>query len=258
MGAVALHHEINGALGTPPVLLLNSLGATLRMWDPQVPSLAERCFVVTCDTRGHGESPVPPGPYEIDDLVDDAIALLDNLDIRRSHIAGLSLGGMVAMRLAARNPERVERLALLCTSAQLGPPQTWAERAATVRAEGTAAVADGVVARWLTDRRRSADPQTTAQIRDMIAATPADGYASCCDAIREMDLHADLAAIGAPTLVIAGADDPSAPLAHLQTIADGIANARLIEIADCAHLATIDQPEQVTAALLEHLSTQPG
>jgi len=191
----------------------------------------------------HGESPVLPGPYEIDDLVDDAIALLDNLDIGRSHIAGLSLGGMVAMRLAARNPERVERLALLCTSAQLGPPQTWAERAATVRAEGTAAVADSVVARWLTDRRRSADPQVTAEIRDMIAATPADGYASCCDAIREMDLRPNLAAISAPTLVIAGADDPSTTLAHLQAIADGIANARLIEIPDCAHLATIDQPE---------------
>lgn len=263
MGAIALHHQISGGEiagrgEAPPVLLLNSLGSTLAMWDPQLPALNERFLVVRCDTRGHGESPVPPGPYVIDDLVDDAVALLDNLGVERANVAGLSLGGMVAMRLAARHPERVERLALICTSAQLGPPETWAERAATVRASGTGAVADTVVSRWLTEARRAAEPQTTDYLRDMIAATPADGYAACCDAIRDADLREDLATITAPTLAISGTDDPSTPPVHLQTIAAGIPGARLIELSDCAHMATLDQPEAVTTALVEHFSAAAG
>lgn len=254
MGAIALHHELTGPHGGAVVLLLNSLGSTTAMWDPQVPALAECFQVVRCDTRGHGESPVPPGPYVIEDLVDDAVALLDNLGIERAHVAGLSLGGMVAMRLAARNPERIDRLVLLCTSAQVGPPENWIERAATVRANGTGAVADLVVSRWLTDARRSADPETTSYLRDMIAATPSDGYAACCDAIRDMDLRGDLAAITAPTLVISGADDPSIPPVHQQAIAAGISGSTLLELPACAHLATIDQPEAVTTALVDHFS----
>lgn len=257
MGAIALHHEITGKPDAPPVLLLNSLGSTLAMWERQVPALSERFLVVRCDTRGHGESPVPPGTYVIDDMVDDAVALLDNLGIQRAHVAGLSLGGMIAMRLAARDADRVDRLALLCTSAQLGPPETWAERAAAVRANGTAAVADAVVGRWLTESRRNAEPETTEYLREMVASTPSDGYAACCDAIREMDLRDDLAGVAAPTLVVAGADDPSTPPVHLQTIAAAISGARLIELADCAHLATIDQPEAVTEALVEHFSGAP-
>lgn len=254
MGAIALHHELSGEREAPPVLLLNSLGSTLAMWERQVPALAESFLVIRCDTRGHGESPVPPGPYVIDDLVDDAVALLDNLEIERTHIAGVSLGGMVAMRLAARDCDRVDRLALISTSAQLGPPETWIERAATVRADGTAAVADTVVSRWLTQTRRSSDPQTTQYLRDMIAETPADGYASCCDAIHDVDLRADLASITAPTLVVCGLDDPSTPPVHLHTIVAGIPDARLVELADCAHMSPIDQPEAVTSALVGHFS----
>ncbi len=254
MGAVALHHQITGEAGAPAVLLMNTLGGTLEMWERQLPPLAERFFVIRCDNRGHGESPVPPGPYEIDDLVDDTVALLDKLDIERAHVGGVSLGGMVAMRLAARNPERVDRLALICTSAYMGPPESWAERAATVRAEGTAAIADMVVSRWLTDTHKAADPQTVAYLREMIASTPADGYAACCDAIRVMDLREGLAAIVASTLVVPGAEDPSTPLVHQQTIADGIGGSRLLEIPECAHLAPIDAPEAVADALVEHFS----
>jgi len=252
MGAIALHHEISGSPDTPAVVLLTSLGSTLAMWERQVPELAEHFLVVRCDTRGHGESPVPPGPYVIDDLVDDVVALLDNLGIQRAHVAGLSLGGMVALRLAAREAQRVSRLAVLCSSAHATPSEAWAERAATVRAKGTDAIVDMVVARWLTESRRAADPQTTDYLRKMVAQTPADGYAACCDAIRDMDLRDDLAGIGAPTLVIAAADDPSLPPAHQQVIADGIPGSQLIEIANCAHLAAVDQPEAVTEALLAH------
>jgi len=254
MGAIALHHEITGLPGAQAVLLLNSLGSTLAMWERQVPALADRFLVIRCDTRGHGESPVPPGPYVIDDLVDDAVALLDNIGIQRAHVAGLSLGGMVALRLAARNADRVDRLALLCSSAHAGPPETWTERAATVRSKGTGAIADMVVSRWLTEAHRASDPQTTEYLREMIAETPADGYAACCDAIAAMDLRDDLAAVTAPTLVVSAADDPSIPPVHQQAIASGISGSRLIELADCAHLATIGQPEAVTDALVEHFS----
>jgi len=269
MGAIALHHEITGreiagmdSTGVegsadtqrPAILLLNALGATLSIWERQVPALAEHFVVVRCDMRGHGESPVPPGPYVLDDLVDDCIALLDNLGIQRVHLAGLSLGGMTAMRMAARNPERVDRLAVLSSSAQLGSAQTWTERAATVRTSGTEAVADTVVSRWLTEQRRLADPQTTAALREMVASTAPDGYANCCEAIRDTDLRADLALITAPTLVISGTDDQSTPPEHLQAVAAGIQGARLLEIPDCAHICTIDQPDVVTDALVEHFS----
>ena len=254
MGAVALHQQITGETGAPAVLLLNTLGGTLEMWERQLPVLADQFMVIRCDTRGHGESPVPPGPYVLDDLVDDTVALLDNLGIQRAHVAGVSLGGMVAMRLAARNPERVDRVALLCTSAHMPPPEAWAERAATVRAKGTAAIADMIASRWLTDAHQAADPQLARYLRDMLASTPADGYAACCDAIRVMDLRDDLAAITAPTVVVSGADDPSTPLEHQETIAAGIAGSRLVVIPDCAHLSPVDQPEAVNAVLQDHFS----
>ena len=140
MSAVRLHAVVEGPANAPVVLLAGSLGSSLQMWEPQVPALAGRFRVVRYDTRGHGLSPVPAGPYALDDLVDDVVALLDRLGVERAHVVGLSLGGMTAMRLAAREPHRVDRLALLCTSASLGPASAWAERAAAVRAGGTAAV----------------------------------------------------------------------------------------------------------------------
>ncbi len=141
MSAVDVHAVVTGRADGPVVVLSNSLGSTHRMWDAQLAALEERFRVVRYDTRGHGDSPVPGGPYSIDDLADDVVALLDRLGIARAHVVGLSLGGMTAMRLAARNPERIDRVVLLCTGAQLSPAAAWLERAATVRANGSAAVA---------------------------------------------------------------------------------------------------------------------
>lgn len=166
MTAVGVHAVVSGA--GPVVVLSNSLGSTHRMWDAQVADLEQRFTVVRYDTRGHGASPVPDGPYTIDDLADDLIALLDRLDLERAHLVGLSLGGMTAMRVAARNPERVDRMALLCTGAQLPPATAWVERAATVRAQGTAAVAAAVVDRWFTDGYDG----DRGSWQQMVAATP--------------------------------------------------------------------------------------
>jgi 3-oxoadipate enol-lactonase len=250
--AVVVHYREDGTAGGPPLLLINSLGADLRMWEPQIPALSGR-RIVRYDARGHGLSPVPDGRYALADLGRDALALLDRLGIARADICGLSLGGMTAMWLAANAPERVDRLVLCCTSALLGPPQMWADRAATVRARGTGAIADAAVARWVTESFRSAQPAATKLLRDMIAATPAIGYAGACAAVEDMDLRADLARIGAPTLVVAGADDPATPPEHGAAIADGIAGARFEVLDDAAHLATYQQADEANRLIVEAL-----
>jgi 3-oxoadipate enol-lactonase/4-carboxymuconolactone decarboxylase len=258
MTAVALHAVVDGPADAPAVLLLGSLGSTVQMWEPQVAALAERFRVVRCDLRGHGRSPVPPGPYSLDDLADDAVALLDRLDIATASVVGLSLGGMTALRLAAREPERVDRLAVLCSSALLGPPSGWTERAALVRAEGTAAVAPAVVARWFTDELRNRDPELVSRMQQMIGSTPAEGYAGCCEAIAAMDLRADLPRITAPTLTIAGAEDPATPPDHLAVVAAGVTDGRSLVLPRAAHLASWEQAVAVNAALLTHLSAGRG
>lgn len=256
MSPVDVHQAATGPEDAPVVLLSNSLGSTYEMWDPQVDALSERFRVVRYDTRGHGRSPVPPGPYTIDDLVDDVVALLDRLEVPRAHVVGLSLGGMTGMRLAAREPDRLDRLVVLCTGAMLGPATGWTERAATVRAHGTAAVAEAVVQRWFTADHRAAHPEMRSRYEGMVAATPAEGYAGCCEVIAAMDLRPDLPSISAPTLAIAGADDPATPPVHLEEIATSVQHGRLLVVPDAAHLANVQQPGTVTPAILEHLTQE--
>ena len=253
MSPVTVYHVEDGPPGAPPLVLMNSLGSDLRMWDPQVAALRSAYRVIRFDTRGHGRSPVPPGPYQLSDLGGDALALLDKLDLARASLCGLSLGGMVGMWLAAHAPERVDRLVLCCTSARLGPAQAWAERAALVRAEGTAAVAAAVVGRWFTPSFAARHRDVVAAMREMVAATPAEGYAGCCAAIERMDLVPDLPKITAPTLVLAGADDPATPAPHASLIAAEIPGARLALIRSAAHLASYEQPDVVTALIRNFL-----
>jgi 3-oxoadipate enol-lactonase len=251
--AVTVHVRVDGPDDAPPLLMINSMGADLAMWEPQLPALSAHHRVIRYDPRGHGRSPVPDGPYALADLGRDALALLDRLGIASADVCGLSLGGMTGMWLAAHAPERVDRLVLWCTSALLGPPSQWADRAAVVRERGTAAVAEAVVSRWVTPGFAAAHPATTAHLVEMVAATPAAGYAASCAAVEHMDLRADLARIGAPTLVVAGADDPATPPPHGQAIAAGITGARFEILADAAHLATYEQPDAANRLILEAL-----
>ncbi|KUI31124.1 3-oxoadipate enol-lactonase [Mycobacterium sp. IS-1496] len=253
MTSVDVHALVSGRDDGPAVVLVNSLGSTHRMWDPQLAELEARFRVVRYDTRGHGASPTPAGPYRIDDLADDLVALLDRLGIEHAHLVGLSLGGMTAMRVAARNPERVDRLAVLCTGTALSPASTWLERAEVVRTRGSGAVAGAVVERWFTPAYRAAHPAVRAGCEAMVAATPAEGYAGCCEAIAALDLRDDLASIVAPTLAVAGSRDPATPVAKLREIADGVKDGRLLVVPDAAHLANAQQPGVVTPALIEHL-----
>jgi 3-oxoadipate enol-lactonase len=240
-----------GPAGAPVVVLSNSLGATRAMWDPQAAALAERFRVVGYDTRGHGQSPAPAGPYSIDDLVDDVLALLDRLGVARASFAGLSLGGMTGMRLAAREPERVDRLALLCTSAKTDP-QPFLDRAAAVRAGGTAPLAPTIAGRWLTPAYAAEHPDLVARLEAMIAGCDDEGYAACAEVVARIDLRDDLARISAPTLVISGAEDQALPPKHQQAIADGIPGAELLTVSPGAHLANLERTPEVTGALLGH------
>lgn len=254
MTSIPVHHVVTGPPDAPVVVLSNSLGSTHTMWDAQADALAGHFRVVRYDTRGHGESPVPTGPYDIDDLADDVVTLLDTLGVEKAHFVGLSLGGMTGMRLAARNPERVDRLVVLCTGAKLDPSSAWLDRASTVRDQGSPAVAEAVVARWFTAAYLAANPDIKASCEATVAGTPAEGYASCCEVIAAMDLRPDLPLISASTLAIAGTDDPATPPRFLQEIADGVQDGRLLVVPQSAHLANAERPEIITPAIVAHLT----
>ena len=243
MTPVELHYEIDG--DGPPLLLGGSLGTNLGMWEPQLP-LGRSRRLIRFDHRGHGHSPVARGPYSIDDLGGDVVALMDRLELERASYCGLSIGGMVGQWLAINAPERLDRLILICTAAFLAPADPWLERAATVRSAGTPEViADAVVGRWFTAPFADTHPDTVAPHRAMIAATDPDGYAACCEAIAAMDLRAGLPSVRAPALVLSGAQDPSIPPSHSRIIADAIPGSRYELLDPAAHLATVERADAV-------------
>jgi 3-oxoadipate enol-lactonase len=250
---VTLHYRLEGPNEALPLMLCNSLGTTLEMWDPQVAPLTPQFQLIRYDQRGHGRSPVPPGPYSIEDLGQDALGLLDDLGIERTSFCGLSIGGMVGMWLASEAPERIDRLVLCSTAPALPPREQWLERAATVRANGVAAIADAALDRWFTplapDRLREV-------FRTMLVETPAEGYAGCCEVLADLDLRDRLAAIEAPTLVVTGAGDPVAPPETGEQLAASISGARHVSVAGARHIANAEQPETFTQHVLDHLTEE--
>lgn len=252
---VAVHYLDEGPSHAPVVVLSGSIGSNLHMWEPQLEPLRSAGFrVVRYDHRGHGDSPVPRGPYAIDEVSGDLLALLDRLDIARAHVVGLSLGGMVGIWLAQHAPDRVNTLVACCTSAKPGNPAMWTDRARQVREHGTAAIADDSVARWFTEQWRTDNPERARAMRQMTANTPDEGYASCCALLEHVDLTDRLPDIAAPTLVISGADDAALPPEHGRSIADGIRGARFEVVEHAAHLGNYEQPETFNDLLLAHLS----
>jgi 3-oxoadipate enol-lactonase len=232
-------------------VLVGSLGTTTAMWDPQVAALSDRLRLIPVDLRGHGRSPAPTGPNTIEALGRDVLGHLDELGLERVSFCGLSLGGMLGIWLAANAPERIERLVLICTAAYLPPPSVWLKRAALVRAKGVEALADAVVQAGFTP---GADPALRTEYRAMVAGTPAEAYAGCCEAIAHVDLRQDLAGIEAPTLVIAGAQDAAAPPEFGREIADGIAGARYELVDPAAHLASVERAAEVNELIAAHVA----
>jgi 3-oxoadipate enol-lactonase len=247
---IAVNYRVDGPAGAPVVVLIHAIGTSLQMWTPQVPSLSRDYRLISVDLRGHGRSPVPSGPYRMADLAGDVTSLLDRLGIERASVCGLSLGGMVALTMAAANADRVDRLIAACVVAVPPSPEAWRDRARTVLAGGSAAVSDLVVERWGYANRAPAIAQ---MVRDMLAATAPRGYAGCCEAIADMDLRPLLPLIAAPTLFLAGRDDPAAPASVATEMSATMADARVVVIEGAAHLTNVEAPSATTDAILEHL-----
>ncbi len=249
--------RIDGAEGSPWLLMLNSLSTTYEMWDEQIPALAGHFRVVRYDQRGHGGSDAPDGPYSIDDLGMDALALLDEIGADRASICGLSLGGMISMWLAVHAPERIERMAIACTSANFAPKEFWEERAASVRSGGTAGLYEGLLQRWFTSEIDSRNPRAKEMIRSMLDSCDPQGYANICEALGSADLRTVLPEISCPTLVLAGAMDPASPPSTAFSIHQAIAGSSLVVIPEASHLANLEQPDLFIDAVMAHLVGSP-
>jgi 3-oxoadipate enol-lactonase len=256
--ALALSASLTGPAGAPILVLGNSLGTSRAVWDGPARALVVRYRLLRYELPGHGGAPAPAGPYTIARLGAGVLALLNRYGIERAAYAGISLGGMIGMWLAAREPGRFTALGLVCTSAYLPPADGWLARAEQVRAHGTGSVRRQSEQRWFTPAFAKRQPALAAAFGDDLEDIHADGYAGCCAAIADMDLRDALTAITAPALVIAGSDDPSTPPGHGARIAAGIAGARLLVIRGAAHLATVSHPGQVSATLAAHLDAATG
>ena len=251
-----LDHRLHGPAGAPVLVLSNSLGTIQELWGRQLPALAERFRVLTYDHPGHGASPLPEEPCTVEALARSLAELLGDIGLERVSLCGVSLGGMVGMALALQEPSRVERLVLACTSAYLGPPEAWQERASVVRTGGVETIADTVVARWFTAELAREEPETVARFRAMLAATPPEGYARCCEAVAAWDARGRISAIVTPVLIVAGAEDPATPVEHVELLASRIPGSRLVVLEHAAHLANVERPESFTKAMLEHLGQE--
>jgi 3-oxoadipate enol-lactonase len=246
-----LNYVETGPADAPVVLLGSSLGANQAMWAPQVDVLAQRFRVLAFDHRGHGGSEVPDGPYTIEDLGGDVVELLDTLDIEQASYVGISLGGAVGLWLAENAPERFHRFVVLCPpSNPAANAQTWTDRAAQVRAEGTQAITDATLGRWfLPEFKGDVEP-----VRRMLHDCPDEGYAACCEALSTMNLLPGLSNITAPVLLVTADSDTSVPPETVVPLAGQIPGAHLEIIENAAHLVTYSHPDVVNPLLLAHLA----
>jgi 3-oxoadipate enol-lactonase len=250
-----LHHRLDGPEGAPVLVLANSLGTTLELWEANVGALTASHRVLRFDQRGHGRSPVPPGPYRVEGLAADVLELLDALELERAHFCGISLGGAVGLCLGATAPERIERLVVVCSSARFVPSEGWLERARLVREQGLSAISELVMRRWFTRAWAAGHPEEAARFRRMLESTPVDGYAASCEAVAAWDFHDRLAEVRVPTLVISASEDEAAPAGGGRAVADGVPGARFV-LVQAAHLANVEQPEELSCLVLEHVSSR--
>jgi 3-oxoadipate enol-lactonase / 4-carboxymuconolactone decarboxylase len=216
--------------------------------------LTARFRVLRYYQRGHGTTPSTPGPYTIEQLGRDVVDLLDDAGLQRVSLCGLSLGGMIAMWLAAHAPDRVDRLVLCCTAPSLPPAEQWTQRAATVRRSGTGVLLDAVMGRWFTPGFVERRPDVARWAAAMLRSSDPEGYAGCCEAIAAIDNQDDLSLITAPTLIIAGAEDQVTPPAIAVAMLERIRGSSLVVLPEAAHLANIEQPDRFTAAIIDHLA----
>jgi 3-oxoadipate enol-lactonase len=247
-----IHVSVEGRDGGPTLMLSNSLGSTMQMWEPQMAALTKLFRVIRYDRRGHGKSGVPPGPYSMERFGKDVLAILDDLNIEKVHWCGLSMGGMVGQWLGAHAPERFGKTILANTTCYYPDPTNWLNRIKAVKDGGLAAVADTVIATWLTEDFRQREPQITARVKAMLLASPVQGYLACCEALSKLDQRDLLPRITSPVLVIAGRNDISTPIAAGEFIRSQIPGASLT-ILDAAHISNIEQSHNFTDAMVGFL-----
>ncbi len=248
-----IHVEVEGPERAPVLMLCNSLGTDLHMWGPQVAPFTKQYRLVRYDRRGHGKSGAPQGPYSMDRLGRDVLAILDGLGLDKVNWCGLSMGGMVGMWLGAHAPERIERLILSNTSCYYADKTLWDMRIAAVRSDGLEPLADRILTLWFSQEFRERAPAAAARMKTMLTATPVQGYIGCCAAVRDMDHRDILQKIAAPTLIIAGRHDPATNLEAAEFMRERIAGAAL-SVLDAAHISNIERPEEFSAQVLQFLA----
>jgi 3-oxoadipate enol-lactonase len=247
-----IYFEVEGPERAPVLMLSNSLGTTLHMWDGQVALFTRHFRLVRYDRRGHGKSGLPRGPYTMERLGRDVLAVLDGLGITKTNWCGLSMGGMVGQWLGAHAPERIERLVLANTSSYFPDKSAWNDRLALVREKGIGAFAGPNMERWFTREFRERAPEKVAWMAKMFAATPLEGYVACGEAVRDMDHRELLPKISAPTMIIAGKHDPATPLEAGEYLRSRIPGA-MLTVLEAAHISNIEQPSAFTDAVLQFL-----
>lgn len=250
-----LHYQLEGPEGAPVLVLSNSLGTDLHMWDKQMAAFTRHCQVLRMDTRGHGRSLVTEGPYSIEQLGRDVVALLDALDIQRAHFCGLSMGGLIGQWLGINAGERLHKLVVCNTAAKIGDPSVWNPRIETVLRDGQAAMValrDASIARWFTSDFAEAHSDQAKLITDMLAATSPQGYAANCAAVRDADFREQLGAIKVPTLVIAGTEDAVTPPSGGHFIQQRVAGAEYAEFY-AAHLSNVQAGDAFSARVVDFL-----
>jgi 3-oxoadipate enol-lactonase len=240
-----IHYSLEGPANNPALVFSNSLGTDFSMWDPQIPESLKSFRVLRYDARGHGESSVTKGPYSIEQLAKDVLALADSLKLDRFRFCGLSMGGMIGMWLAANAPERLSKLVLASTAAKIGTPEMWNTRIDTVRKQGMKPVAAATIERWFTSAFRATNPFTAANIQKIVESVNPEGYISCCAAVRDFDFREQLGKILTPTLVISGAHDPATTPTDGRFLADHIPRARYVEL-NSAHLSNVEDAVRFT------------
>jgi 3-oxoadipate enol-lactonase len=248
LGDVRINFRFDGPADAPVVVLSSSLGCALAMWEPQVAALAGRFRVLRYDSRGHGASSTPAGPYTIDQMGADVLALLDYLGIEHVRFCGLSMGGMVGMWLGRFAPARLARLVLCNTAARIGPPDAWNARIEKVNEGGMRAIADVVAARWFSPAFFATQPPAVKLAREMLQACDPQGYVAACAAVRDMDQRDGIGDIAVPTLVVAGTHDVSTPPPDGRFLAERIGGARYVEL-DTGHLSNLERPQVFNAAV---------
>ncbi len=249
---VSLYVQTFGSQDNPALIFSNSLGTTYQMWQPQIDALQNDYFIITYDTRGHGQSSAPSGTYSLADLGGDVIAILDQLNIKKALFCGISMGGLTGQWLAIHHPKRFYHMMLCNTAAKIGQKDAWQSRADLVRKDGLAPIAETASERWFTPNFIATHPDIVQKLSNTLAKGSAEGYANCCEALAGADLREQLNQITIPVTVVAGSADPVTTVEDGKFMTDSIAHSTLALI-DASHISNIEQPEAFNQFILQHL-----